>query len=165
MRAKDGSSKNTPTNCEGPHYRTPRSSHLPPLQAALSTAPCSHLLGTPPVSQLPLVHQHPSCLTQDRSSKNMPTNCPSAPAATRTRNQRQRQRRHRLIGPFQQEYAYQLPVSTSRNQHPKPTPTPTPTHSSTFPKPIASLTRTITMQPYYNIARLALIGAGTRPQL
>jgi hypothetical protein len=70
------------------------SSHLPPLQAALSTAPCSHLLGTPPVSRLPLSHQLSSCLLQDRSSKNTPTSYPSAPAATSTSNQRQHQRQH-----------------------------------------------------------------------
>ncbi|KAJ8596121.1 hypothetical protein M405DRAFT_806066 [Rhizopogon salebrosus TDB-379] len=70
MRAKDRSSKNTPTNCEGLRYRTPGSSHLPHPQVALSTGPCSRPLGTPPVSQLPLVHQRPSYLPQDRSSKN-----------------------------------------------------------------------------------------------
>ncbi|KAJ8587658.1 hypothetical protein M405DRAFT_843023, partial [Rhizopogon salebrosus TDB-379] len=150
-RAKDRSSKNTPANCEGLRYRTPGSSHLPHPQAALSTALCSRALGTPPVSQLPLVHQRPSCLPQDRSSKNTPTNCPSAPATTSTRNQRQRQLRL-------------TPIS--------PKPIASPTRSPTSPKPIVSLTCTITMQPYYkhhlcffgfemgNIAHLALIGAG-----
>ncbi|KAJ8596116.1 hypothetical protein M405DRAFT_806056 [Rhizopogon salebrosus TDB-379] len=77
-RAKDRSSKNTPTNCDGLRYRTPDSSHLPHPQVALSTGPCSRPLGTPPVSQLPLQeYAYQLSVSTSRSQHPKPTPTPT----------------------------------------------------------------------------------------